>query len=77
MENEEKILEDTQVSRDVPIEYKQLLTIDEAAKIFNIGINKIREISNEPGCDFVLYVGSKRLIKKDKFKSFLYEQFVI
>ena len=48
----------------VPIWEKSNLTLEEAAAYFNIGVNKIREISNDDNCTFVLWVGNKRLIKR-------------
>ena len=49
---------------EVPIWEKSNLTLEEAAAYSDIGINKLREITNEPGCNFVLFVGTKRLIKR-------------
>jgi excisionase family DNA binding protein len=58
-----------------PIWLKSNLTIDEAADYFNIGTAKIREITNEDSCPFVLWIGSKRLIKRRLFEQFLEKQF--
>ncbi len=55
----------------VPISEKSNLTLDEAASYFNIGRDKIRRLSNEPNCEFVLFVGDKRLIKRRQFEKFL------
>ncbi len=55
----------------VPIENKLNLTIPEAAEYSNIGQNKISEMLSNPLCDFVLYVGAKRLVKRKKFEDFL------
>lgn len=55
----------------VPIEKKCTLTVKEASAYSGIGVNKIREISKSPLCDFTLYVGKKTLIKRQKFKDFL------
>lgn len=48
----------------VPVWEKSNLTLEEAAAYSGIGINKLREITNVEHCDFVLWVGSKRLIKR-------------
>ena len=61
------------VGKNVPIWEKVTLTIEEAAEYSNIGINKIREITNNPRCTFVLYVGRKRLIKRKEFEKFIAE----
>lgn len=59
----------------VPIWEKLNLTMEEAAAYSNIGINKIREISNDDSCPFVLWIGNKRLIKRRKFDEFVEKQF--
>ena len=55
----------------VPIWEKANLTIDEAAAYFGIGTNKLREITSSTDCDFVIWVGTKRLIKRKKFEKYL------
>ncbi len=55
----------------VPIWLKTTLTIREAAEYSNIGINKIENLIKGPNCDFVLYVGRKRLIKRKQFEQFI------
>lgn len=48
----------------VPIWQKSNLTIEEAAEYSGIGRNKLRQLSDDEKCPFVLWVGSKRLIKR-------------
>ena len=48
----------------LPIDRKMLLSIREAAEYSNIGINKIDEMLKQPNCPFVLYVGTKKLVKR-------------
>ena len=50
--------------KEVPIWEKTNLTLEEAAAYSGIGINKLREITNNDRCDFVLWVGTKRLCKE-------------
>ena len=57
--------------KEVPIWEKTNLTLEEAAAYCGIGINKLREITNESTCNFVLWVGNKRLIKKRLFDKFI------
>lgn len=57
--------------KELPIWEKVLLTIEEAAAYSNIGVNKIREISNDPRCPFILYNGNRRLIKRREFEKYL------
>lgn len=54
----------------VPVWIKPLLTLEEASALTGIGINKMRDITNEHD-DLVLYNGSKRLIKREKLISYL------
>lgn len=56
---------------EVPIWEKSNLTLKEAAAYSGIGINKLCELSNERGCNFVLFVGSKRLIKRRLFDAYI------
>lgn len=55
----------------VPVWERSNLTLEEAAAYFNIGINRIREMANENENIFVLWVGSRRMIKRKKFEEFL------
>ena len=57
--------------KEVPIWEKSNLTLEEAAAYSGIGINKLREITNERNCNFVLFVGSKRLIKRRLFDAYI------
>lgn len=55
----------------VPIEKKMNLTVKEAAEYSNIGINKIAEMLRNPMCNFVLYIGNKKLVKRKEFEQYL------
>ncbi|MBD9274172.1 helix-turn-helix domain-containing protein [Clostridium sp. AF50-3] len=57
----------------VPIWEKAALTLEEAAAYTSIGINKLRELTNNPRCEFVIYVGRKRLIKRKNLEKYLSE----
>ena len=57
--------------KQVPIWEKENLTVEEAASYFGIGQNKIRALSDMRNCDFILFVGNKRLIKRKKFAKYL------
>ena len=58
---------------EIPIWEKINLTIEEAAALFQIGEKAIRERTDEPNCDFVLYKGTHRLIKRKKFEEYINE----
>lgn len=65
------------VEKKVPIWEKSNLTLEEASAYSGIGINKLRELSNERNCTFVLWNGSKRLIKRKMFDEYLSKQYSI
>lgn len=49
-------------------------TIEEASKYSRIGINRLRRMTLDASCPFVLLVGdTKRLIKVEAFKTWLNE----
>ena len=55
----------------VPIHLKLALTIKEAAEYSNIGINKIDSMLRSPNCPFVLFVGTKKLVKRKEFEQYI------
>ena len=61
----------------VPINEKLLLTIREAALYSNIDINRIDAMLREEGCPFVLFVGSRKLVKRREFENYISERFVV
>lgn len=46
--------------KEVPIWEKSNLSLEEAAAYSGIGINKLRDLTNDQNCRFVLWVGNKR-----------------
>lgn len=62
---------------NIPIWEKPNLTLEEAAAYSNIGINKIRELSDERNCKFVVFVGTKRLIKRRLFDDYIEKAYSI
>lgn len=61
----------------VPIPQKLTLTIKEASAYSNIGINKLSLLLRQPNCPFVLYVGNKRLVKREAFERFIADKSII
>ena len=61
----------------VPIHLKMTLTTKEAAEYSNIGISKIDSMLRTPNCPFVLFVGTKKLVKRKEFEQFISEKLVI
>lgn len=58
--------------KEVSIWEKANLTLEEAAAYYGIGVGKLRELTNEKDCNFVLWVGNKRL-----FDNFIEQMFSI
>ena len=61
----------------VPIWHKSNLTLEEASQYFGLGINTLRRISNDDSCEFVLYVGNKRLLKRKALEAYLESSYSI
>ena len=61
----------------VPIHLKITLTIKEAAEYSNIGINKIDSMLKQPNCPFVLYVGTRKLVKRKEFEEYIRRELII
>ncbi|MCI7596954.1 MAG: helix-turn-helix domain-containing protein [Lachnospiraceae bacterium] len=63
--------------KEVPIWEKSNLTVEEAAAYSGIGVNKIKDLSNDEKCPFVLWIGKKRLIKRKRFDTYIENQYSI
>lgn len=63
--------------KTVPIHEKVAMTIEEAAAYSSIGQNKLSELLKNPRCPFVLYVGTKKLVKRREFDRFISENIAI
>lgn len=61
----------------VDIKDKLTLTIKEASEYSNIGINKIDGLLRQPNCPFVLFVGTKKLVKRKAFEEFIQKTLII
>ncbi len=65
-------IENTVTERlEIPFWLKLNLTKQEAAAYSNIGINRIEEMLKNPKCPFVLYVGTKKLVKRKEFEQYI------
>lgn len=58
------------MKREIPIWEKSNLTLEEAAAYSGIGINKLRNLTESEKCSFVLWNGTKRLIKRRKLDEY-------
>lgn len=63
--------------KEIPIWQKSNLSLEEAAAYSGIGVNKLRDITNDESCKFVLWVGNKRLIKRRLFDLFIEQTYSI
>lgn len=63
--------------KEVPIWEKSNLTIEEAAAYSGIGQNKLRQLTEDEKCKYVLWVGTKRLIKRRLFDEFIEKMYSI
>ena len=63
--------------QEVPLWEKVTLTLEEAAEYSGIGIHKIRQLTDKKNCDFVLWNGSRRLIKRKKFVEYIDKSYSI
>ena len=61
----------------VPVWEKANLSLEAAAAYFGIGINKLRDMTNDVTCPFVLWNGSKRLIKRKALEKYLESSYSI
>lgn len=73
----EGVMKTDKIAEKVPIHLKMTLTIREAAEYSNIGINKIDSMLRTPNCPFVLFVGTRKLVKRKEFEQFISKKFMI
>ena len=60
---------------DVRISEKPTLSLLEAAAYTGIGIQRLIRISNVPNCNFVLFIGKKRMFKRIRLEEYLDSQY--
>lgn len=72
----QKIFENTE-KKFIPLWEKRLLTLEEASALFGIGINRLRSLSDDSNCTFVLWNQSKRLIKREQLEKYLEKSYSI
>ena len=53
------------------IDKKVLLSLKEAAEYSGLGMNTLRHRSDKKDCDFVFWIGIKRMFKREKLRDFL------
>lgn len=63
--------------KEIPFWQKSNLTLEEAAAYSGIGKHKLRTLSNDERCEFVLWVGTRRLIKRRKLDEYIEKAYSI
>lgn len=66
-----------QNNASIPLNLKLTMTVKEATEYSNIGINRIDRMLRSPNCPFVLYVGTKKLVKRKEFEQFISNKLTI
>ncbi len=61
----------------VPLWHKSNLTVEEAEAYSGVGRTKLRQLSNSEDCPFVLWNGTKRLIKRRQLDEYLENMYSI
>lgn len=61
----------------VPLWHRSTLSIEEATAYTGIGKHKLAEIAEDPDCDFILWVGRKRLFKRKKLDDYIERSYSI
>lgn len=63
--------------KEIKLCEKYALPITDAAKYFNIGQHMLRELASISNNDYTLRVGTKILIKREKFEEYLNKRSVL
>ncbi len=53
------------------LRYTSVVSLFGLLSVLKSGRHYLREMSNDERCDFVLWNGTKRMLKKDKLKAYL------
>ena len=76
-EQEENTMKKSEQREIVPVWEKTLLSLEEASAYTGIGVNKLRNMSDDPSCEFVLWVGSRRMLKRTKLEEFVEKSYSV
>lgn len=55
----------------VPVWKKYAITLEEANAYTGVSRHVLKKISDDPECDFVIQIGIKRLLKREKLVEFI------
>lgn len=62
---------------EVPLWHKTNLSIDEAVAYTRIGRAKLYEMTNKEDCPFVLWIGNRRVIKRQVFDEYIAQMYSV
>ena len=62
---------------EVPLWHKSTLSIEEATAYTGISRDKLYEMTNREDCPFVLWIGNRRLIKRQVFDEYIAKMYSI
>ena len=58
----------------VPVWERITISLEEAAAYSGIGVRKLRDMTDKPECNYVIWVGNRRMIKRKKFDAVLWDE---
>lgn len=61
----------------VPVDKKVTLNLDEAVAYTGIGRDRLCKLADKEDCDFILWVGQKRLFKRKQLEDFIAKAYSI
>ena len=61
----------------VPLWHKSTLSLEEATAYTGIGKHKLSERADDPDCEFILWVGRKRLFKRKRLDEYIERTFSV
>ena len=64
-------------TKQVLLKDKPFMTLTEAARYTGVGQHKLSELSDDPECEFVFWVGKKRMFKREKLVDYLSKAYSI
>ncbi|NCD03990.1 MAG: helix-turn-helix domain-containing protein [Clostridia bacterium] len=62
---------------EIPLWEKITLPIDEAALYTGLGKAKLYEMTNREDCPFVIWIGKRRLIKREAFEEYIAKMYSV
>lgn len=62
---------------DVPLWHKTNLSIEEAVAYTGLGRDKLYQMTSDENCPFVLWVGSRRMIKRMAFDEYIAKMYSV